>query len=247
MSRLNHNPQSIEPGGFGPLVSFRYGREYDTPVPLGVNEALVRYGGRNIYGEPRYRIVWSERRLEAVFGEWLDWSRDAVEKDPVTGERHANTPDRRVVEVRWVPKYEAAAKERFVLEEWQPAERYGTPETWAPELGPYPARGDYELLKVCEACPQDCTDSKACADLGHERQFFAPDPHWVRRWITGYLHFRDTTTKGQILAATRDFRKKREERAKMERREIIASGRSAFGMKPWVAVNGGRDGFVSAA
>lgn len=114
-------------------------RETHEPSPE-VSRELLR-GGLNRYGEPNYRAVWGQSRLDWIGGKWEDFDDNG-------------TCTRSVIEVRHVPKY---ACDRWIIERWMPAEFYGSPEAWemqtfetvdglpVPALGPYPSRGDYEL------------------------------------------------------------------------------------------------------
>lgn len=117
-------------------------------TPNWVKARLVTVGGRNRYGEPNYRVVWSSTRLETVGGEWDDHSESGIWI-------------RTVVETRCVPKY-WTHPDRWIVERWMPPEQYGSPATWhqctteyirgqaVAQLGPYPERGDYELAFVVE-------------------------------------------------------------------------------------------------
>lgn len=112
------------------------------PLPSGVEEALLRAGGRNRYGEPNFRCVWGYDRLTLIGGLWEDRDEHQILL-------------REVVETRKVPKY--TPFDRWHIECWLPPEAYGTPEDWrkqtcetvngqfVEQIGPYPSRGDYEL------------------------------------------------------------------------------------------------------
>lgn len=105
-----------------------------------VSRVLRLGGGLNTYGEPNYRAVWGQSRLDWIGGKWEDYSPEG-------------SLLREVYEVRRVPKY---AVDRWIIERWCPAETYGCPALWEmqtfetidgriiPGLGPYPSRGDYE-------------------------------------------------------------------------------------------------------
>lgn len=128
----------------------KVGEAYNLAVPRGINEALLRVGGINRFGGPRYRCVWGYSRCEWQAGEFNDF-------DEKTG-----VFVRKVNEVRWEPRY--AKPNRFYFEAWQPPETYGTPDDWYAEtfemtekgesvqtLGPYPTLGDYESVWICES------------------------------------------------------------------------------------------------
>lgn len=107
-----------------------------------VSRVLREGGGLNTYGEPNYRAVWGQSRLDWIGGKWEDFDDNGILV-------------REAIEVRRVPKY---ACDRWIIERWMPAEFYGGPALWElqtfeqvdgeiiPALGPYPSRGDYELV-----------------------------------------------------------------------------------------------------
>jgi hypothetical protein len=117
-------------------------------TPEWVKARLLKVGGKNRYGEPNYRVVWSNSRLETIGGEWDDYSEGGIWL-------------RTVIETRRAPKY-WTHPERWIVERWLPPEEYGSPESWrqqttefirgraVEQLGPYPERGDYELAFVLE-------------------------------------------------------------------------------------------------
>jgi hypothetical protein len=87
--------------------------------------------GLNPFGEPIFRVVWSDSRKYMIGGLW-----DGVR-----------------AEYRWIPKYEYSA---WVLERWLSALEYGgTPQQYELQqrdeesgllvCGPYPERGEYEF------------------------------------------------------------------------------------------------------
>ena len=100
--------------------------------------------GKNPYGKPLYRVVWSESRSWMLGGLWPDGT----------------------IEYRWVPYY--AGRKEWVLEKWlAPMEFAGTEESWQKDtldyelcargivvyqMGPYPAKGWYEH---CYSFPAD--------------------------------------------------------------------------------------------
>lgn len=120
-------------------------RETHEPPPE-ISRILRIGGGLNPYGEPNYRLIWGQSRLDWIGGKWED--RD--EEGNLLREAY---------EVRRVPKYSV---DRWIIERWVPAETYGDPALWEmqtfetvdgqiiPALGPYPARGDYEAVFTLE-------------------------------------------------------------------------------------------------
>ncbi len=121
-------------------------RESKEP-PAEVQERITRAGGVNRFGEPNFRVVWGWSRLTWIGGKWTD--RDS----------NGNII-REVIELREEPKY--IPHDRWHIERWVAPEQYGTPQSWNAEtveredgiavsmLGPFPARGDYELSFTLE-------------------------------------------------------------------------------------------------
>jgi|SRR5215471_18122176 len=109
---------------------------------------LTTVGGRNLYGEPMYRLVWGWSRLTPMAGKWTDRDSEGY-------------PIREVIELRMEPKYFMTLN-RWIVERWAPAEFYGSPAYWKLKttiyedgipieaLGGYPSRGDYECCFVIE-------------------------------------------------------------------------------------------------
>jgi hypothetical protein len=120
--------------------------EWSKPTPQFALDALAKYG-TNLFGEPLYRIVWSETRTYLSGGLWTDFT-DSESKHLL----------REVAEYRRVPLY--GSQQRWVLEKWCPPETYGSPEIWDDEnrdektglltLGPFPSRGEYEHVHTFE-------------------------------------------------------------------------------------------------
>lgn len=135
--------------------------EYNKTAPDWAERELARFG-TNVYGEPLYRIVWGESRLELAGGLWED--RDgAPEARRLTNEK-GDSRDvnliRETAEYRWIPKYSVS---RWVLEKWLPPEHYGDVTVWEANrddksgllpLGPFPQRGEYEHCFTFEAAGQ---------------------------------------------------------------------------------------------
>lgn len=135
-------------------------------LPKDVERFLTNYGGRNPHGQPNWRILVSSDRLVKQAGVYRDWAPGltTAEKGGLCFEpnpdqpgcnfrRSENKPLRVVTEMREVRKYPHA--DGWVLERWFPASSYGTREEWfqwkavdgvTPMLGPYPERGDYEMI-----------------------------------------------------------------------------------------------------
>lgn len=105
-------------------------RQYTNEPPPGIQDRVTRAGGRNIYGEPNFRIVWGPQERELLVGAaaWVmapkyPQERWVVEMWNATRE----TPD------QWIKMTSETVKGRRV-------ER----------MGPYPTRGYYEHLATIE-------------------------------------------------------------------------------------------------
>jgi hypothetical protein len=128
--------------------------------PASVKTYLLRKGGRNIYDEPNFRLVFATSRLKKQGGRWQDW-----DKNLNTNERGGiitlasglmvpshYRPERVVTEVRTVRKY--CFPGGWLLERWIPSVYYGAEADWymrcvpgtsVPFGGPWPQYGDYEM------------------------------------------------------------------------------------------------------
>lgn len=116
--------------------------------PEAVSKRLLAVGGRNLYGQPNFRVVWGWSRLTTVGGKWEEpWDKRVI---PMAGD----LPMRTSYEYRQLPKYEPWF--RWHLERWRKPSFYGTPETFYAntrlvedgrvfyELGEFPHKGEHE-------------------------------------------------------------------------------------------------------
>ena len=130
-------------------------------APRSIDTYLERKGGKNVYGEPIFRLVFSTNRLMKRGGKFNDWDKNIKAKERGGVVRlnsgllvpNGYRPIRSVIEIRTVKKYPALAP-GWVLERWVPRAYYGNrgdwesrcvPGTSIPLLGPYPVEGDYEM------------------------------------------------------------------------------------------------------
>jgi hypothetical protein len=127
-------------------------------APPHIGRLLIRRGGRNQFGEPKYRLVRAEGRKRLSAGMWFDWQ-------PGTKTKHKNAGANRALRssfgIKPVPMY--PGEHGWVLERYTGAEAYGSRVQWyspqsmggtkrwmGPEIGyvlsagEYPCRGDYE-------------------------------------------------------------------------------------------------------
>jgi hypothetical protein len=129
--------------------------------PKHIEDVLLSIGGRNPYGEPMYRLVWTLGRKVHSGGEWTDYApgTDIEDRNP-----DKTRPIRTVVEVRTISLYPDCPG-KWMLEHWVPPEGWGDPDTWylpdtmggtmrvaqgkmVPGIGDFPSRGDYISLGV---------------------------------------------------------------------------------------------------
>lgn len=122
----------------------------DLTPPADVQAYLTKYGGRNLFGEPNFRVVWSNSRV-------VKRTRRFVDLDQY------GSVVRETVATRFIQRYNYPhTRDRFIIERWQPASFYGDPETWQRKnskwidghlvqpIGDYPSRGDYEHVDTVE-------------------------------------------------------------------------------------------------
>ena len=116
-------------------------------TPAWASEYMTRIGGRNRFGEPNLRVVWSNSCLGWVGGKF---------------EVHDEAGNfvREVYKLEWMPRY--PIENRWLVEQWIAPEKFGTPSSWMaqtkdfseegniPQLGPFPFRGRYQLCCTLE-------------------------------------------------------------------------------------------------
>lgn len=130
-------------------------------APRSIETYLLRKAGKNLHGEPVFRLVWGPNRLMKRGGRFNDWDKNIAAKERGGFLRlksgllipNGHNPIRSVIEVRTVKKYPALSP-GWVLERWVPPAYYGgrgawedrcVPGTSVPLSGPYPETGDYEM------------------------------------------------------------------------------------------------------
>ncbi len=127
------------------------------PIPTHIQGALTRFGGKNPYGRPQWRIVVASDVFVREAGVYRDWDENLsiaerggfnfqqTEEQAMAringrdfaelGEqpnwaalRYENRPLRTVTETRDNPRYPGI--KGWIVEKWFPALRYGSPEEW---------------------------------------------------------------------------------------------------------------------
>ena len=118
------------------------------PVSADLERRITSKGGLAPNGQPLFRVIWGADRLTVVGGEWNKYDNQGN----LTGT---------ITEEKLCVKY-PQAENRWIMEMWTPPENYGSLIEWElrtvvningkkiNQLGPYPANGEYELLKVIE-------------------------------------------------------------------------------------------------
>ena len=124
-------------------------------TPADITETLTRWGGKNEYGNPNWRIILAQNHLVQRAGMWTEFADDTEQTqfrtvgNQVRYQHREIAPDRIIIGTRWVPLYQV---EGWILERWFPASSYGSKEQWesalsqdgvTPMMGPFPERGGY--------------------------------------------------------------------------------------------------------
>ena len=121
--------------------------------PRDVERRVARAGGLNRFGDPNFRVVWGGARLDAL-----------------GFQRYAYSP---------------ALLERWIIEVWRPPEAYGSRREWNESersLGPFPSRGDYEILAALNRDGEFAQITPEIAEFAIEAYRKSLDAsHWDRR------------------------------------------------------------------
>jgi hypothetical protein len=208
-----------------------------TPVPTHLQGFLTRFGGKNPYGRPQWRLQHSDNVFVREAGVYRDWPEglttaekgglnfqmseeevavrvggqvlDELGEQPVWDAlRYDNKPLRVVTEVRDNPRY--AGIHGWILEKWFPASKYGPPEHWNSFLavdGRTPMLGPY---------PSE----------GDYELIYGPFPRQpaigqMQLWIDHYIRLRDdmkTSGTAESRAIEYANRREAEEQEQWQRR-----------------------------
>lgn len=211
-------------------------------APKGIEQFLVRVAGRNPFGEPVFRLAIAEGILKQVGAEFYKWPDGTghlergklVDDNGLIMEEPPVKPLSITAEMRWVPKYPQL--KGWVLEEWHPADKFGTREEWEsrtvpgydhlPVLGPYVPEGRYML-----AMPNGWGQ----AARGHENDPRFKGHHGLPpvsvlkaaiEWIEHNRNYWASLTPAQRRARWEDMDIQREElRKKYEREKVMGGAR----------------------
>ena len=195
--------------------------------PPGVQEYLTEYGGRNLFGEPNFRVVWSNGRIVKRTRRFIDV------------DNHGNVI-RQAVATRWIRRYNyPSTRDRFVIERWRGPEFYGDPDNWQRKntklidghmvqpIGDYPSRGEYEHIDTVE-----------WVDASGKHWFAWPTREYVR-FVVDSAHMVESMTLEQI-AEHQDGNEERREEAMFQNilAQVKDASRPFGGIQPFVSMAG---------
>lgn len=209
-----------------------------TRAPSYIQRWLTQAYGTTPYGEPRYRLVWAANRYQQSGGVWLDWD-DSVPAEFRNGD--LASPTRRVLQMRWMPKYDRAAT-HWIIERWMPPSFYGDTETWysphecggtvlwTPQgsiamLGDFPWQGDYEDIGAQIPWPVQPTIHLVSTAIDYSNLVRNSAPS-----LLGRIRARVSEAVSENEA--------RERRAKAADMDIVQDASPAFGFNPHVGYGG---------
>lgn len=188
------------------------------PLPIKSLKPL----GTNPYGEPIFRVVWSESRYYLVGADHTEYDSEGPSNDAVLADRQKDPNVTRITRgYKWLPLY--PGRGRWVLEMWKSPFGftgcskeswnllYRDPTTNLLTLGPYPDRGDY---------------AECSAQLSKQ-----PTRDEVIRWIY-FIKAGWNYTHAEKAAANREALEK-VEKAKVSRfKDMFKDSQQAFNNKP---------------
>lgn len=155
-------------------------------APQEIQSYVTRLYGRNPFGEPNFRIVWSGARYSWQGGEWREWDADDTPQTGADGALPGDKPFRVVRGMRWVPEFDPGLC-AWIVEKWIPPSHFGsetdwymprelggtclpTPEGPLPLLGPFPGRGQYMNIGCAIAPPLPLTARVVCKAIDYTRK-----------------------------------------------------------------------------
>jgi len=195
--------------------------------PPGVQEFLTLHGGRNLFGEPNFRVVWSNGRIVKRTRRFIDV------------DNHGNVI-RQAVATKDIQRYNyPATRDRFVIERWRPPEFYGDPDTWqrantklidghlVQPIGEYPTRGEYEHIDTVE-----------WVDEAGNRSFAWPTRDYVRFVVDSSLYVQHLSV--DEIAAQLEAEDERSDEALFNKilDKVKDASRPFGGIQPFVSMAG---------
>jgi len=197
------------------------------PVPIRLQRRITEMGGLAPNGQPLFRVLRGSDRFTLIGGKWTHHDANGNETGSHIG-------------VERVLKY-PEAKDRYIFEMWMAPELTETEwnlqfTEWidgqkVETLGPYPANGEYELIRVIERVYVDPKTGNVL------RKEFVPLTETICDALvqTAKLN-KELPAKHRMLAAQE--RREREEKAKEERqiRMIEDMQRPDWARNPYVII-----------
>lgn len=200
------------------MTTIRCGVVHNLELPKALHDYLGEIGGLNVYGDPLFRIAWSNNLTKETRLPW-----------PPAVSRITERPHRL--------KYgKALVTDRFIVEKWEPASSYGNPADWVDtgwkagfgyvDYGPYPSRGKYNLVDTVEG-----VDS-----LGAPC-FLMPTRQYLRTVVDTVHYIKGISVLEQQYMA--EAREEIEEKAQFERRlaMIKDANKPSNYHDAWVSLN----------
>lgn len=173
------------------------------PVPIRLEQRITELGGRAENGLPNFRVMRGCDRFTVIGGRWKKFDAHGNITGEWIGEqrvlKHPEAKDRYIFEMWMAPEY--------TENEWKAIFTDCIDGQFVEVLGPYPANGEYELIRVIERV---YVDEKTKAIRKRE---FAPLTETLcdALVLTAKLN-KELPSKHKVLAAQE--RREREERAK---------------------------------
>lgn len=195
--------------------------------PSGVQEFLTEYGGKNTYGEPNFRVVWSNGRI-------VKRTRRFIDTDA------SGNIVRQAVGTRTIRRYNVPSlRDRFVIERWYPASFYGDPDTWqyantkmidghlVQPIGDYPVRGDYEHIDTVES-----------VDNAGNRVFMWPTREYVKFVVDSFNYVKGLSGREIEDQLTAEDEAKENEMFENILARVKDASRPFGGIQPFVSMAG---------
>jgi hypothetical protein len=224
------------------------------PIPTHIQGFLTRFGGKNPYGRPQWRIVVAPDVFVREAGVYRDWPEglttaekggfnfqmsqeeistkgtmlEALGDQPVwEALRYENKPLRTVTEMRDNPRYPGIMG--WIVEKWLPASKFGSPHDW------------YEFMAIDGKTPM-------LGPYPHEGDYemiYGPFPRvpsisQLQLWVSAYARQRDEMkTAGTLESRTVEYVNRRvdEEQRQWKQRRKEYQYMMATEWKP-IATNG---------
>lgn len=179
-------------------------------TPRWASRILELAAGFNLRGDPLYRLIWGQNRLDWVGGKWANGA----------------------IELRQIPRYSHLGVNKFFVERWYPPSHFGSRDQWEkqtiervdgisiPALGPYPANGDYDHFYTME---------------GPDGKFRQLTPNRVR-WIAAIIVDSEAANKREMFYRDKVLREQQEAETDATDLAMLKEAQRPFGNEPMVNV-----------